>query len=77
MNCNKLKDFHVRHLLKAAKSILEFEKDREPSGGDNKIRAVRHKQKKTYNEEMKADRERSRDNLAGLKASSSASQLQR
>lgn len=72
IQCNTLKDFHVRHLFEAAKSILDLEKTEEPAGEDNKIKVIRHEQSKTYIEEMMTDRGRSTDNLAGLKASSGA-----
>lgn len=44
----------------------------EPSGKDNEIKVIRYLQRKTYIDEMMTDRGRSRDNLAGLKASSRA-----
>lgn len=60
----------VRHLSERPKNIrVETE---EPSGKDNEIKVIRYLQEKTYIDEMMTDRGRSRDNLAGLKASSRA-----
>lgn len=41
---SSLKEFHVRHLLKAAKRGLEWEKTEEPAGEDNKINVIRQEE---------------------------------